>query len=107
VGHAQELLEHSDCFHGRYSDFRPLAASQSVSALYYQFTSTLRGGHLLEAISNSIAIDELGESHPRSAILHLQSASVSGLLLPQWLRRSRQRDSWQSSFVFISMTIVT
>ena len=81
----------------------------SVSALYYQFTSTLRvdiiGGYFC-----SIAIDELGESHPRSAILHLQSASVSGLLLPQGLspiRKSRQRHSWQSSFVFISMTIVT
>lgn len=48
---------------GGYSGFWPLVASQSVSALYYQFTSTLCvdiiGGYFC-----SIAIDELGESHP-------------------------------------------
>lgn len=42
VGTLKGLLEHKDCFHGRYSDFWPMVASHSVSALYYQFTSTLR-----------------------------------------------------------------
>jgi hypothetical protein len=89
--------------------FGLLVASRSVSALYYQFTSTLRvdiiGGYFC-----SIALGRAGRIPPRSAIPHLQSASASGLLLPQRLppiRRSQERHSWQSSFVFISMTIVT
>jgi hypothetical protein len=53
-------------------------ASQSVSALYYQFTSTLRvdiiGGYFC-----SIAIDGLGESHPGQRYRIQQSAFVSWL----------------------------
>jgi hypothetical protein len=108
-GHAQEVLEHSDCFHGRYYDFWPPVASRSVPALYYQFTSTMRVD-IIGGCFCSIAIGELGESYPgrryRTYRAPLSAAYYChNDCLPIW--RSRQRRSRQSSFVFISMTIVT
>ena len=110
-GHAQGLLEHSDYFPmGGTSDFWPLVASHSISALYYQFTSTLARRHywrlfLLHSDRTSwVNPAPIRDTAPTECLCQWLTAATTAA---SYTEKSAETHSWPSSFVFISMTIVT